>query len=310
MNARSKGEPLARILVFLALSAFLPGACAINPIPSPGGDGFSEGGAGGGQATVGSDAMPPRTQDGLLPGSPDPDAELVVDGFRAPCGEPLDEEKVSRLVIGLEDTIQLRPGESRGLAVGTRECCVWFDPVPACVAWSVAPIDAGAAIDPETGVLLIDEETPHGATFLVSADVEAGRRVLTIEVFVYTTDANPLVGLWREHAQISCGRDGEDVALPEHGGIGELAFRADGRFGVTWTPFETYQDYWGTYDYDAAAGTLSLAVEGGNYVPPDVDGEGNVALEEDGALALRGLFLGSPADGGSPPGVCGHRFHR
>jgi hypothetical protein len=95
-----------------------------------------------------------------------------------------------------------------------------------------------------------------------------------------------IVGTWRQ-SDAECG-----PAQP----VRELIFEADGRYSVTWLPFETYRDYWGRYHYDPRAMRLSLTVEGGNYNPPDraLSGEARVA---DGALTLRGISLGTPQNG-------------
>ncbi len=81
--------------------------------------------------------------------------------------------------------------------------------------------------------------------------------------------------------------------VPAAAPIRELLFHADGRFSVTWIPFEVYRDYWGTYTQDPRAGRLSLVVEGGNYVPPDMDGDGTFAVVAPRRLVLKDMWLGS-----------------
>jgi hypothetical protein len=121
------------------------------------------------------------------------------------------------------------------------------------------------------------------------------------------TPTNPLVDIWwREEAQFACGT--QQQVAPEHP-IGELRFRADGSFDVTWVPFETYRDYWGTYTYDPQRGTLSLTIARGNYVPADVDGNGLFSIDEQGRLILTDMWLGSRRDS-KIPANCGHRFTR
>lgn len=217
---------------------------------------------------------------------------------------PLDDETLESLTLSMSPTIQMQPGATREFRVGVVECCYVFEPVTAGVVWSVSP-SQGARINSRTGLLTIDPTTPNGSVFIVSADVENGRRVVSIEVYVYTPEANPLVDIWwREEAQFVCGT-GEEI-IPEEP-IGELVFNADGTFSVTWTPFEIYRDYWGTYNFDAEAGTLELFVEGGNYVPDDIDGNGTFAIDERGRLTLSDMWLGTrfePID----VAVCGHRF--
>lgn len=224
---------------------------------------------------------------------------------RPECTVVLDEDTLNRLVLSMEPTVQMRPGETRAFSLGVVECCAYFAPVEACAIWSVDPTE-GASIDPDTGVLAVDATTPSGSVFTVSADVEKGRRVVFTEVHVFTPQDNPLVGTWKEEAQFACGT-GEE-AVPEER-IGELGFRADSTFSVTWMPFEVYKDYWGSYAYDLAQGTLDLIVTGGNYVPDDVDGSSLFSFDEQGRLILRDMWLGRPRDG-TGSANCGHRFTR
>jgi hypothetical protein len=224
---------------------------------------------------------------------------------KSECTVVLDEDTLNRLELSMDQTVQMRPGETRTFSLGVVECCVYFAPVEACATWSVDPTE-GASVDPDTGVFTVDAATPSGSVFTVSADVENGRRVVSTEVHVFTPQDNPLVGTWKEEAQFACGT-GEE-AVPEER-IGELRFGADGRFSVTWMPFEVYKDYWGTYAYDLVQGTLDLVVIGGNYIPDDVDGSGLFSFDEQGRLILRDMWLGSPRDG-TGSANCGHRFTR
>ena len=52
------------------------------------------------------------------------------------------------------------------------------------------------------------------------------------------------------------------------------------------------------------AGTLELTVEGGNYVPDDVDPVGTFRFEGE-RLILEDMFLGTPSGGVAAP-ACGH----
>src|SRR5262245_30983913 len=108
---------------------------------------------------------------------------------------------------------------------------------------------------------------------------------------------DPLVGYWRQRSE-ECG-----AAAP----IYELVFQADGRYSVTWLPFETYKDYWGRWRHDRATGALELTVEGGNYIPPDLVTSGVIHLEAN-ALTLGQISLGSPRREGEAP--CHAPFRR
>ncbi|MGB3904980.1 MAG: hypothetical protein WBB22_08665, partial [Anaerolineae bacterium] len=222
------------------------------------------------------------------------------------CTVVLDEDTLDRLTVSMDpmdQTVEMRPGETRTFSLGVIECCYILEPVKACATWSVDPPE-GASIDPDTGLFTVDAQGLSGSVFTVSADVENGRRVVSVEVHVFTPEDNPLVGLWREEAQFACST-GEEV-VPEQP-IGELRFRADSSFRVTWMPFEIYVDYWGTYAYDLPRGTLDLVITGGNYVPDDKDATGSFSIDEDGRLILDGIWLGSPTGGPSSPN-CGHGF--
>ena len=90
-------------------------------------------------------------------------------------------------------------------------------------------------------------------------------------------------------------------------GIGEVLFHANGSFGVTWLPFEVYQDYWGSYSFDLDSGTVELTIDTGNYIPDDVDLQGTFAIDSEGRLVLQNLWLGSSYGATSTP-ACGHRL--
>jgi hypothetical protein len=138
----------------------------------------------------------------------------------------------------------------------------------------------------------------------IAPDVEAGTRIrldatynghrLTGPVEVFRAAENPLVGMWRQ--------DGE--GCPAESAIQELVFTGGGEFSVTWTPFEVYKDYWGTYTYDPETGAIRLEVEGGNQVPGDIVPEGIVTAGEDG-LRFETLSFGTPGQAG---GVCNGGF--
>lgn len=217
---------------------------------------------------------------------------------------PLPEETVDALGFNVfGDSYEAKPGEVLDLSLGAIECCYVKQQVEACVTYSVSPAE-GATID-AAGALTIAGDVAPGTVFTVTADVEAGRKVLTTEVFVYTPGSNPFVGTWHEVAQLPCG-GGAEVA-PETA-IQELWFRAGGEVQVTWMPFEIYFDYWSDYTYDLRTGDLTITPTGGNYVPADVEGVGTFSIEGD-QLVLEDMWLGSPQNG-MQPANCGHRFER
>jgi hypothetical protein len=248
---------------------------------------------------------------------------LGLEPAQTPTPVPLDETMLQALgIIGfppesepgivsvdaLGDAIDMQPGDTTKLVLGVFDyeiCGIGFRcfvPVAASALWSVTPTD-GARIDPSTGILSIDATTSSGSVFTVQAEIEGGRHVVETRVKIFTPETNPLIGYWREVAQLTCD-SGTEVAPAM--AIAELIFDPDGAFAVTWFPFESYKDYWGTYTFDLSQGTLELTITGGNTIPPDVDGEGRFMVDATG-LVLSDLWLGTPSLELGPPN-CGHRF--
>ena len=98
---------------------------------------------------------------------------------------------------------------------------------------------------------------------------------------------NPLVGCWKETIESQANEDYQ---------IKELRFDTDGFFAVTWYPFETFKDYWGTYLF-SDNGLITLQVEDGNYVPEGLDLDGEIKMNDNGELILLDMYLGaSPTD--------------
>lgn len=177
----------------------------------------------------------------------------------------------------------------------------WLEPIEACTTWSASG-DPGATID-DMGLLTIAESVEPGTIVTVQANVEDGRRILETMVTVYVPIDSPIVGHWREVAQISCASG--DPVEPDPA-IEELLFRDTGDFSVTWLPFESYVDYWGTWTHDPDTNALELVVTGGNYVPKDLDPTG-IATVDDARLFLGEMWLGSSNDGPHPV-MCGQTF--
>jgi hypothetical protein len=216
---------------------------------------------------------------------------------------PLDPEILDRLDILWGGFVQLQPGETLQLQVGTVECCYVFQEVEVPVTWSVQPVE-GVTLDPESGMLVIDQDTPHDSRYTITADVENGRKLLQLQVIVYTPQGNPLAGAWHESAQLLCG-SGEEIEPAER--IGELTISANGELSVTWHPFEIYHDYHATYTYDLETGEFAYEILGGSYIPEDVDTLGSFSIDEQGRLVFTDLWFGSPRDA-TPAANCGHIF--
>lgn len=163
-------------------------------------------------------------------------------------------------------------------------------PLRCTSGWSVT---GPATLSRDRTSITIAPDAPVGATVTVGfrhlgKAIEAGFKVVAKDEVVLT-------GLWSQRSLEGCSAES----------IGELEFRPDNRFAVTFHPFETYQDYWGSYVWDADTGRIRLTVEGGNFVPPGLDLDGAAELAG-GRLRLTGLYLGSR--GGSPQSDCTYLF--
>jgi hypothetical protein len=157
--------------------------------------------------------------------------------------------------------------------------------------WSV---EGPATLSADRTSVAIAADAPPGSTVILrfrhdGKPVEARFKVVGRDEIVLT-------GQWSQQSLEGCAAD-EPVR--------ELVFAPEHRFAVTFMPLETYQDYWGTYSFDPATGALRLTVEGGNFVPSNLDLDGAAELAG-GRLRLRGFFLGSRDD--APRSECTYVF--
>lgn len=164
-------------------------------------------------------------------------------------------------------------------------------PLKCTTGWSVS---GPATLSPDRTFVTIAPDAPPGSIVTVvyrfeGAPVEARFKVVARDELVLT-------GRYSQRSLEGCA--------PAES-VGELEFQPENRFAVTFMPFETYQDYWGDYDFDPATKRIRLKVEGGNFVPPNLDLEGEADLAE-GRLRLKDMFLGSRE--GAPRSGCTYVF--
>jgi hypothetical protein len=205
-----------------------------------------------------------------------------------------------RVVVIGNEPLEMAPGQSRVLPIGTSEApYVPLTPLPAACRprWSVSKVSR-ATID-ANGRLQVSRYARIGDRVVVTADV-AGQSVFQ-EVHVIDPRPNPIAGAWEQDGAAQC--TGRAPAEP----VRELMIRRDGRFSVTFTPFETYKDYWGTYTYDRATGALGMRAAGGNRIPDGIDLAGSARVVA-GRLVLRNVWLGQPEPGA--PRTCTYTFKR
>ncbi|HEX8216052.1 MAG TPA: hypothetical protein VF577_01190 [Allosphingosinicella sp.] len=158
--------------------------------------------------------------------------------------------------------------------------------------WSVAgPATLGA----DRTILTIAPDAPVGST--VSVSFRRGGEAVAGRFRVIGRDEIVLTGARSQKAIEGCS--GVDP-------VGELEFSGENRFSVTFTPFESYRDYWGTYSFDPSTKRLTMTVDGGNYVPAALDLEGTADLGP-GGLVLSGMYFGTRG-GFEAPHTCTYRF--
>lgn len=144
----------------------------------------------------------------------------------------------------------------------------------------------------EDGRLLftVPVDAPSGQSYTVTA--RYGGKDIRAEMRVFRPDEQPLVGTWQQ--EVGCtGREP----------MRELIFEAGGGFRATYTPFESYYDFWGSYSFDVATSTLTLDITGGNRVP-DSAKDGTIIIEGDS------FRLGTASLGAGDGSICTSPFYR
>lgn len=170
-------------------------------------------------------------------------------------------------------------------------------PMPAaCLKrWAVSD-PAVAILSADNTRLTIAETAAPGATASLSAVIDG--KTVTVAFTVIAREAVVLTGYWSEVGDTACPAGDPPLR--------ELRFLPDGRFEATWTPFESYVDFWGTYDFNPATGAISFTPTGGNRVPTDADLVGRAAIGPDGLLRFTDIFFGTAQDAavGRPSDRC------
>jgi hypothetical protein len=164
-------------------------------------------------------------------------------------------------------------------------------PLRCTQGWSVT---GPATLAPDRKSVTIDPDAAPGAIVTI-AFTHLGKPVAA-RFEVVAKEAILLTGRWSQKSLEGCA-----AAEP----VRELEFQPGNRFAITFTPFETYRDYWGSYAFDPATGALRLEVKGGNFIPSNLDLEGKAELAG-GRLRLTGLYLGSRD--GAPRTGCVYDF--
>ena len=194
--------------------------------------------------------------------------------------------------VGMDTTVYRQGAVVRLTPMVDRSPAGTAEIPPRCTSdWAVT---GPAALSADRKSLTIAADAPPGA--VVHVRFRHDGKPVSTQFRVVAKDEIVLTGRYSQR-----GLEGCPAVEP----VRELEFRPENRFSVTFVPFETYQDYWGSYSFDPATKRLRLTVEGGNFVPPNLDLEGEAELAE-GRLRLKDMFLGSRD--GPPQSGCTYQF--
>lgn len=125
---------------------------------------------------------------------------------------------------------------------------------------------------------------------------------IRMEEWCDRVDSMPWTGCWEEVAQLDCD-SGQEIEPAQK--VEEFRLTSDGRYSVTWTAFETWVDYAGSYAFSETAGTIQLSIS--SNAPPDFDGEGKISITKEGELILEDMWLGARS-AENATAACGHVF--
>jgi hypothetical protein len=147
--------------------------------------------------------------------------------------------------IGPDSPIEVRAGSSYAAQAMYPVPDGPLFPLKAKVEWSIAPPAKGISIDGNSGKISVDADAPHGATTIIHAIVNGGRRKLETRLYVYRPEENPLVGGWHVDTHVACG-EGQEIRA----GI----VRPRALHGTDWK-FHVDQQFWVGKEMNIAAGT-------------------------------------------------------
>lgn len=194
------------------------------------------------------------------------------------------------------DRVPARPGTTVPMRAQRGASHYWEDEPLACTAdWQVSHPEA-VAIAPDRRSLRIAADAPAGTVVTISYVVAGHRLTGTLRI----VGAAEVV-LTGKRGQVSV------EGCPGAERVGELEFRDNSRFAVTFQPFESYVDYWGSYSFDSDTGALEMKADGGNFVPGGLKLAGTAGIDGN-RLVLKGIYLGGRSAPEVPAEGCTYVF--
>lgn len=170
-------------------------------------------------------------------------------------------------------------------------------PLKCFTRWSSS--DSAVTVAPERGRIVIASGATPGRDVEIAGTL--GSRTVRTRFRIAPAEGPVLTGFWSQ-ASVDCG--GPVPRDP----LRELRFNSDGRFAVTFVPFEVRQDYWGSVEFDPAAGRIGFLVDRGNSVPGGLMLKGRAEADGEGRLVMDGVYFGGLE--AAPAGGCRYVFHK
>lgn len=216
-----------------------------------------------------------------------------------------DEEEPPCSAYGTDDSLSIgaaiapgRPGGELSLHANEALHGMVAVPLKCFDRWSSS--DPAVTIAPERGKIVIGREATPGRDVEITGTI--GARTVRTRFRIAPAEGPVLTGFWSQESVDCHGPVPRDP-------LRELRFNSDGKFAVTFVPFEVRQDYWGSVEFDPAAGRIGFVVDRGNTVPSGLMLKGAARVEGDNQLMLDGVYFGGldvppPADG------CSYVFRR
>ena len=192
-----------------------------------------------------------------------------------PCAAPAEYAHFLSIQPGpARQGARLRIQPQRGLSYITEE-----EPTACLSDWRVSNPRAVTLAEDRKSIA-IAPDAPAGEAVTISYMAAGKRREAQIRIVA--KDAVVLTGTRSQQAIERCRAEA----------VQELVFSDDGHFSVTFHPFETYKDYWGSYSFEAASAKLTLKIEGGNNIVTAPEQTGTARYDADGKLVLDGFSFG------------------
>ncbi|RZJ44374.1 MAG: hypothetical protein EON87_10090 [Brevundimonas sp.] len=209
-----------------------------------------------------------------------------------------DDEEPPCSSYGTDDTLSIgaavapaRPGGELSLHANEALHGMVAVPLKCFSRWTSS--DPAVTIDAERGKIVIAPEATPGRDVEITGTV--GDRTVRTRFRIAPAEGPVLTGFWSQESVDCHGPVPRDP-------LRELRFSSDGKFAVTFVPFEVRQDYWGAVEFDPAARRIGFVVERGNTVPTHLMLEGQARVEGENRLFLDGVYFGGldvppPAEG-------------